>query len=185
MRIAVTGGIGVGKSEVMKVIKRLGYVTVSADEINARLLDSPDYIRKIAQEFTPAVEDGKIDRATLREIVFNDEEERKKLNALAHPVIRAEIENVKGTWIFVEIPLLRESGMNDMFDKVICVTAPKRVRIKRIMERSGLTGEMAEKIIDAQLSDDERKKDADFIIENDGALSDLYTAVTRVLARLQ
>ncbi len=185
MRIAVTGGLGTGKSEVMKIIKRLGYVTASADDINAVLLTRPEYIQRVAEAFPAVVHDGIVDKAALRNVIFNDEGERNKLNAIAHPIIRAEIASVLGTDVFVEVPLLYESGMRDLFDKVIVVTAPTPVRIKRICARSGVTRDMAKKMIDSQMSDNERKKKADFVFDNKGTLSELYTSITRVLARLK
>lgn len=185
MKIAVTGGIGTGKSEVMKIIKRLGYVTASADEINAALLTRPDYIQNVADAFPSAVNDGVVDKVKLREIIFNDKNERSKLNAIAHPLIRREIASVYGEDVFVEVPLLYESGMDDLFDKVIVVTAPTSLRIKRICARSGVTKELAKKMISSQMSDNERKKKADFVFNNKGTLSDLYTSITRVLARLK
>ena len=106
MKIAVTGGIGAGKSEVMKEIARRGYRVCSADEINDRLQALPGYIRKISKVFPAAVKDGKIDKNVLRDIVFTDDSKRARLNSIAHPEIRRELENTEGEF-FAEVPLVR------------------------------------------------------------------------------
>ena len=120
MKVAVTGGIGAGKSEFMRAVKELGIRTYSADEINAKLLRDKRYIEKLSAAFPLAVKDGKVDKAALREEVFSDEKKRKTLNALAHPEIRRKIEEITGDAV-IEVPLLFESGMTDLFDKVIVV----------------------------------------------------------------
>ena len=91
MKIAVVGGIGSGKSEVMKKVASMGAATLSADEINASLLTSPDYIASLQSLFPTAVKDGVVDKHALAEIVFADETSRKALNALAHPLILKKI----------------------------------------------------------------------------------------------
>lgn len=97
MKVAVTGGIGAGKSEFMRAVKELGIRTYSADEINAELLRDKRYLEKLSAAFPLAVKDGKVDKAALREEVFSDEKKRKTLNALAHPEIRRKIEKSRAT----------------------------------------------------------------------------------------
>ena len=95
MRIAIIGGIGSGKSEAMKTAAELGFSTLSADEINSGLLQSPDYINEIAVAFPTVVASGSVDRKKLADIVFSDEIELKKLNAIAHPNILRRIATEK------------------------------------------------------------------------------------------
>jgi dephospho-CoA kinase len=184
MKVAVTGGIGVGKSEVMRIIAGLGYRTASADEINARLLQRPDYIARLASVFPSAVRDGKIDKYELRKIIFGDYEKRQLLNSIAHPLIFAEIKKVEGD-VFVEVPLLFECGMQKLFDKIVVVTAPYEIRLSRLFDRSGIDRKLAAKMVSSQLSDSERISHADYVLENISSKDDLYVKVRELITKLE
>ena len=183
MKVAVTGGIGAGKSEFMRAVKELGIRTYSADEINAELLRDKRYIEKLSQAFPLAVKDGKVDKSVLREEVFSDEKKRKTLNALAHPEIRRQIEEITGDAV-IEVPLLFESGMTDLFDRVIVVTAGEDVRINRIVSTRNISKDLAKNIIKNQATDDERIKLADYVAINDGTRKDLYEQAKNIIKRI-
>lgn len=183
MKVAVTGGIGAGKSEFMRAVKELGIRTYSADEINAELLRDKRYIEKLSEAFPLAVKDGKVDKSVLREEVFSDEKKRKTLNALAHPEIRRQIEEITGDAV-IEVPLLFESGMTDLFDRVIVVTAGEDVRINRIVSTRNISKDLAKNIIKNQTTDDERLKRADYIAINDGTRKDLYEQAKNIIKRI-
>lgn len=183
MKVAVTGGIGAGKSEFMRAVKELGIRTYSADEINAELLRDKRYIEKLSEAFPLAVKDGKVDKSVLREEVFSDEKKRKTLNALAHPEIRRQIEEITGDAV-IEVPLLFESGMTDLFDRVIVVTAGEDVRINRIVSTRNISKDLAKNIIKNQTTDDGRIKRADYIAINDGTRKDLYEQAKNIIKRI-
>ena len=183
MKVAVTGGIGAGKSEFMRAVKELGIRTYSADEINAELLRDKGYIEKLSASFPFAVKDGKVDKSVLREEVFSDEKKRKTLNALAHPEIRRQIEEITGDAV-IEVPLLFESGMTDLFDRVIVVTAGEDVRINRIVSTRNISKDLAKNIIKNQTTDDERLKRADYVAINDGTRKDLYEQAKNIIKRI-
>lgn len=183
MKVAVTGGIGAGKSEFMRAVKELGIRTYSADEINAELLRDKRYIEKLSEAFPFAVKDGKVDKSVLREEVFSDEKKRKTLNALAHPEIRRQIEEITGDAV-IEVPLLFESGMTDLFDRVIVVTAGEDVRINRIVSTRNISKDLAKNIIKNQTTDDERLKRADYVAINDGTRKDLYEQAKNIIKRI-
>lgn len=183
MKVAVTGGIGAGKSEFMRAVKELGIRTYSADEINAELLRDKRYIEKLSEAFPLAVKDGKVDKSVLREEVFSDEKKRKTLNALAHPEIRRKIEEITGDAV-IEVPLLFESGMTDLFDRVIVVTAGEDARINRIVSTRNISKDLAKNIIKNQATDDERIKLADYVAINDGTRKDLYEQAKNIIKRL-
>lgn len=183
MKVAVTGGIGAGKSEFMRAVKELGIRTYSADEINAELLRDKRYIEKLSAAFPLAVKDGKVDKSALREEVFSDEKKCKTLNALAHPEIRRKIEEITGDAV-VEVPLLFESGMTDLFDRVIVVTAGEDARINRIVSTRNISKELAKNIIKNQTTDDERIKRADYVAINDGTRKDLYEQAKNIIKRI-
>ena len=183
MKVAVTGGIGAGKSEFMRAVKELGIRTYSADEINAELLCDKGYIEKLSETFPLAVKDGKVDKAALREEVFSNEKKRKTLNALAHPEIRRKIEEITGDAV-IEVPLLFESGMTDLFDRVIVVTAGEDARINRIVSTRNISKDLAKNIIKNQATDDERIKRADYVAINDGTRKDLYEQAKNIIKRI-
>lgn len=183
MKVAVTGGIGAGKSEFMRAVKELGIRTYSADEINAELLRDKGYIEKLSAAFPFAVKDGKVDKSVLREEVFSDEKKRKTLNALAHPEIRRQIEEITGDAV-IEVPLLFESGMTDLFDRVIVVTAGEDVKINRIVSTRNISKDLAKNIIKNQTTDDERLKRADYVAINDGTRKDLYEQAKNIIKRI-
>lgn len=183
MKVAVTGGIGAGKSEFMRAVKELGIRTYSADEINAELLRDKRYIEKLSAVFPLAVKGGKVDKSVLREEVFSDEKKRKTLNALAHPEIRRQIEEITGDAV-IEVPLLFESGMTDLFDRVIVVTACEDVRINRIVSTRNISKDLAKNIIKNQTTDDERIKRADYVAINDGTRKDLYEQAKNIIKRI-
>lgn len=171
MRIAIIGGIGSGKSEVMKIAKEAGFECVSADEINAELLRTPSYIAKIALQFPMAVKDGVVDKKTLASIVFADEGKRQILNSIAHPEIMAKIRAFDAPRVAVELPLYIEGGERD-FDEVVLVKTPMCLRIKRLQKR-GLAQKDAIARIKAQPSDRTLKKYATRVLHNGKDLKNL------------
>ena len=165
MKIAIIGGIGSGKSEVLKVARNLGLACLSADEINAELLNSPEYIAEIEKAFPIAVCKGSVNRAALARIVFSDDKARKKLNEIAHPRILARIRDEKSSPLVVEMPLFLESGAKALFDETVFVYTPMRLRLERL-EKRGLSREEARMRIAAQVGEEELRAVATHIIEN-------------------
>jgi dephospho-CoA kinase len=187
MLIAITGGVGSGKSAVMEIIKSFDANVLSADEINDELMKNEEYIKKIDKLFKGVVKDGVIDRIELGKRVFYDANAMKKLNDLAHPIIIEEtkkrIKNMSGA-IFVEVPLLVESKMQDMFDKIWLVKASNELRIKRILMRDAISEEYAKKIMSSQVTDKIRMQYATDIIENNGDENELYNRVEELYKSL-
>ena len=130
MNIALIGGIGSGKSEVLKVAREMGIAALSADEINAGLLKSPEYIEKIAAAFPGCVVCGVVDKARLASEVFSDKGKREKLNSIAHPEIARKVAECKESPLVVELPLVLESGMAGMFDEIILVVRRDHPRFR-------------------------------------------------------
>ena len=172
MRIAVIGGIGSGKSEVMKIAKEKGFFCLSADEINAELLKTPSYIQKIAMLFPSAVANGVVDKGALAKIVFSDQNERKKLNALAHPEIMRVISECKESPLAVELPLFIEGG-DEAFDEIVYVRAPLFKRISRLKKGRGMSVKQAVSRIRAQVPSAVLRAKATNVIDNSRSLSAL------------
>ena len=184
MKIAVIGGIGCGKSEVMLAFERAGYLTLSADKINAQLWDDEAYIDTLKANFPEAVVDDTITRASLGSVVFANPEKLQQLNNLAHPLIIDRIKEADGDNVAVELPLAIESGILDTFDKVIMVDTKKRIRLKRL-EGRGLTRKRAREIMSVQVPIRKLKKRANIIITNNGTMDELSAKAETVAIGLR
>ena len=168
--IVLTGSIGTGKSTVSKMLQDHGFELIDADKISKEIL--PLHVNEVhALIGDRVIVDGKIDRKALGTLIFNDKEEREKLNALMRPLIREEIFKrserleVKKKPYIIDIPLYYESDGYDC-KVVVVVYAPIEVQRKRLMIRENFTKEEAQKRIDAQISIEEKKILADFLINN-------------------
>jgi dephospho-CoA kinase len=168
--IVLTGSIGTGKSTVSSMLQQHGFEVIDADKISKEIL--PLHVEEVRALFGEGViVDGKIDRKALGAIIFNDKNEREKLNALMRPLIREEIFRrsecleVKQKPYIIDIPLYYESEGYDC-KLVVVVYAPVEVQRKRLMARENFTKEEAQKRIDAQISIEEKKILADFLINN-------------------
>lgn len=182
-KIAITGGIGSGKSTVAIILKSWGYPVFSCDEIYQEVSTSPSYIDKIKDIFPSCVIDGKIDRKLLSNFVFSKEENRKKLNAIAHPmimdVLKEQMDSCKEKFVFAEVPLLFEGNFAHLFDEVIVVTRKKENRILAIMNRDHVDREEAERRLKSQFDYDSEhgksqlEKYNAMKISNDGSMEEL------------
>ena len=186
-KIAVCGGIGTGKSEVMKILASKGYDVLSMDEINKELLSNSEYIDLIASNFPDVVLDGVIDKKDLKKVIFNDENKRLLLNNLSHNRIRDIFKQYnfnEKKYLFVEVPLIIESNMVGMFDKLWAVRSSKMVRVARIMKRDGVSKEFAKKIISIQNKEEMVYSIANVIIINNGDVDKLHIEIEKQLSLL-
>ncbi len=174
-RIALTGGIGSGKSTVAAQFAALGVKVSDADAISHRLT-GPDgeALPAISAAFGAEMIDptGALDRTRMRQHVFNDPTARHRLEAILHPLIRsrmlAETEASSSPYALLMIPLLLETGQQSMVDRVLVVDLPETQQIARVETRSGLEPMQIERIIASQVSRAERLAAADDIIDNSG-----------------
>ena len=187
-KIAITGGIGSGKSAVCRILKERGYPVFSCDEINRTLLSEKSYLDGLCALFPACVKDGKLNKAALSALVFSDKEALKTLNAYAHPRIaerlRRDMEGAEKT-CFAEVPLLFESGMTKRFDCAIVVLRNKEERIRAVVARDGLTAEQAKARMKQQFDYDGPLPDGCLAIENDGDETALCNKVDDVLEALK
>jgi dephospho-CoA kinase len=182
--IALTGGIASGKSAVAEEFAKLGVPVLDTDQI-ARDVVAPGSpaLGQLVAEFGPEILDGngRLDRAHMRERVFDDPEQRRKLEAITHPAIRAELARrsaeAGGDYQIHVIPLLVETGRADAYDRVLVVDCPEEAQLQRLQARDGSSREQAEEILAAQVSREERLDAAHDVIENTGTLADLQRFV--------
>ena len=195
----ITGGIATGKSTVSAMLRERGAIIVDAD-FWAREVVKPgsEGLEAIRKQFGDDYlhPDGTLNREKLASLVFSDEEARKRLNAITHPLIRQKMdEQVREALeadpraiVVMDIPLLIESMVQEgerRVDKVILVYVPKPVQLERLMRRNGLSREEAEKRIQAQMPIDEKRPYADFIIDNSGSLDQTEEQVEQLMDKLR
>jgi dephospho-CoA kinase len=185
--VALTGGIGSGKSTVSDRFAALGAPVIDADVISRQLTepDSPA-LAMIEAQFGPDVlcDDGSLDRAALRRFVFNDPAARKRLEAILHPLIRTRMQQalaaLAAPYAVLVIPLLFETGQADLADCVLVVDAPEADQIRRVQQRSGLEPPEIERIMAGQVSRAERLRRADDVIDNSSNLQSLLVQTDRL-----
>jgi dephospho-CoA kinase len=184
--LGITGGIATGKSRFCALLKShidpLRAVWFDADSTARELTASDDGVKSQLREFFGErifTNTGEVDRDALRKIVFSSKDELERLNSILHPKVRsnwtalAEEARQSKLWLFAEIPLLYETGGNELCDKVIVVACSQRTQIRRITGARGLTESTALKIIAAQSSLEEKCRRADVLVWNDAAPTSL------------
>ncbi len=190
--IGLTGGIASGKSTVSRRLAELGAAVFDADEVSREVIASEEVLSRIREAFGDGVfgEDGSLSRPALAREVFASDENALLLDSIMHPAIAAELkkrardaEESGAPLVFVDAALLIESGFYKLCSEVWLVTASYETRIKRIMERDGLTREEAAARISRQMPEEEKRRYADTVIENDGGLSELIARTDWELAR--
>lgn len=186
--VGLTGGIASGKSVVSGCLeKEVGTTVIDADVVSREIYENPEIREKVAREFPECAENGEINRRKLRS-VFADSEKTAKLNSITHPAIIGEckkrIAGARGI-IFLVVPLLFETGMDEMCNATVVVVADKKARIKRLLDRDNIDEETAENMMKRQCEDAERIKKANYVIENDGDISDLKKKTLSLLAEIR
>ncbi|MFM1994373.1 MAG: hypothetical protein RL537_1062 [Actinomycetota bacterium] len=179
MLIALTGGIGSGKSTVAAEWVRLGAREIDADQLAREVVEPGSRgLAMLVDEFGEKVlyANGSLNRAKLAEMSFSDPSIRKRVEAILHPLIQAlalqrTSENSQGVTVYT-IPLLVETKSPLKFDKVVTISCPEEVRLERLIKR-GLRREDATKRISAQASDNERERVADLVIDSNCSLEEL------------
>ncbi len=184
-RVAVTGGIGSGKSSLLAIFREMGYTVVSCDEVSARLWEDGAYRKELAQLFPDCVLNGQLNKSVLSALVFADDLAREKLNAFSHPyILRRVLENMKEGLCFAEVPLLFEGGYEGLFDAVIAVRRKRETRIAAVRTRSGLSREEVEQRMRCQFDESNLEEKNCMIVQNDGNLHDLHDAAKEIIKKL-
>lgn len=190
LNVGLTGNIGSGKSAVTQLFAERGAAVIDADALARAATEDPAVLHELAATFgEDIVRDGKLARAQLAVVVFNNPEARAELNAIIHPWVGREREArtaALAAWtpppavIVHDVPLLFEVGLDTEMDKVIVVDAPLELRVARASARSGLTEAEVRARDAAQLPLAEKVRRADFVIENSGSLENSAQQVDRV-----
>ena len=192
MIVGLTGGIASGKSTVSNYFREFGAEVLDADVVANELSEKEENVAKIIEIFGNEIldENGNISRKKMRERAFLEKDKLKQLNELLHPqvieVFKNKRENTKEDEIVIfDIPLLFEAGMESLCDTVIVVYISKRVQLERMMKRDRHGIDLAERIIESQMSMSDKIDKADIIINNNCTLEDLKNNVNVVYYNLQ
>jgi dephospho-CoA kinase len=187
--VGLTGGIGSGKSTVAELLAERGAVVIDADDLARRAVaPGTSGFDRVVETFGSDIlgPDGGIDRPTLADVVFADPSRLRELEAIIHPeVARLLVESVEpyrdtDDVIVYAVPLLAERGMAEGFDVVVVVVADVDRRIERLMRDRGMTAEEVRARVAAQLTDEERARVADVLLDNDGEPERLTPQVNRL-----
>lgn len=179
MIIALTGGIATGKSSLSNILKEKKYKVVDADLIARDLANKSTILKELSKAFGKDIVDNKqLNRAYLREIVFNDEKKLNILNNIMHPEIikkiKEEIEENKNKKIlFLDIPLLFETKLEYLANKILLVTCDEEIQINRLMKRDNINLDLALNMINKQMALKEKENLSDYIIYNNSTLEEL------------
>jgi dephospho-CoA kinase len=190
MLIALTGGIASGKSTVARQFVALGATEIDADLLAREVVEPGSAgLAAVTEAFGTAVlaEDGSLDRQALATIAFSDEQSRKRLESILHPLIQQLssecIKNTNGVVVYT-IPLLVETKSPLKFDHIIAVSAPVETRVQRLIQHRGMTEQAARARINAQSSDAERESIADTVISSDCSMEELVSRATSAYLEL-
>jgi dephospho-CoA kinase len=189
--VALTGGIGSGKSTVGQIFEDLGAIVTDSDQLARDVVErgTNGFDQIIAAFGDEVLKNGDLNRAALGELVFKDPAKRKQLEQITHPLIRKAfskiVESSKGDSIVVnQIPLLVESNHDYKFDHVITISASEDVRIERLLKR-GMNLNQIKQRLQAQSTDAQREQISDSIIRNDKSQAELLSEVEKVWELLQ
>jgi dephospho-CoA kinase len=191
--VGLTGGVGSGKTTVADMMRELGAQVVDADEATHAVYEpgSPGFdavVREFGDEY---VAGGRIDRARLGELVFHDDDARRRRNSIVHPLVRdwmaqrtAEAAERGAEVVVQDVPLLFENGLERLFSTVVLVYAPEEVQVERLVSGRGITPERARAIIAAQMPIESKRGLAHHVINNSGAREDTQTQVRAIWKQL-
>ena len=180
LRIGLTGGIGSGKSTACEIFSELKVPVIDADVIAVKAVEpGMPALQSIIDEFGVKIitKDGYLNRKELRDRIFKNESDRRKLESILHPVIYKEIarqtKGINSAYCIISIPLLLETGPSDIIDRILVIDIPKELQLSRASARDNASLKNIETIIHSQISRDDRLAAADDIINNEGDIENL------------
>ena len=192
--VGITGGIGSGKTTLSNHLKKLGYLVHESDVVVSEMYNKPKkkFLSFINEKISKkAVNNNKINKTEIANVIFNNKEIKKLLEILIHKEVQSSRDAFikknkknKKKLIFADIPLLLENKLENGFDLVICIISSKKNRIKRVLKNKKFTKKNLNKISKAQTTDKERKKRSQTIINNNKTKKDFIFSVEKVLTRL-
>lgn len=188
IKVAITGGIGSGKSTVSEIIRKEGYTVISCDEVYGELLSGGFFNEKLADLFgKEIIKDGAVDKKSLAEKVFSDSAALQKLNRITHPAIMEKaLSKLDGSFLgFIEVPLLFENGFEALFDEVIVVLRNYDDRVLSVSKRDKTDEGSVKKRIFCQFDYNKSDFAEYYVIHNDGNLGDLQKKTVGLVEKIR
>jgi len=188
MILGITGSFGSGKTTVASIFKKYGFEAINADKLYHGIYNKDKSLRnKIKEEFET------LNRNQIKKIVFSNSAKLKKLNNITHPIIinsiKEEIDAIKKynkeARIIVDVPLLFEAKMQNMFDKIIVVKCDEKIQFERLLKNGKHTRKEIENILNSQMPLNEKLKHADFTIDNNSSISAVEKQIAQIISSLQ
>ncbi|MBQ6560172.1 MAG: DNA-formamidopyrimidine glycosylase [Erysipelotrichaceae bacterium] len=184
-RIAITGSIGSGKSEVSRYLREKGYTVFDCDEENRNLLEKGNAgYEAVKKTFPECINNGELDKKALSSLVFNDASRKKELEDIMHPLILERLNEHKEELLFAEVPLLFEARWDRYFDQNLLIVTNQKILLERLKNRSMSKSEALRRL-KKQMSVSEKKKRADKIIYNNGSLQELHSSLEEWLQEIR
>ena len=173
IKVGITGGIGVGKTYICNILKKMGYSIFSSDQVSKKIVSENTFVRDQIRNFfgEDIIENEKISREKLAIQVFSNRKKLKKLNEIVHPFVKKEFDNWMSKRydekvVFKEAAFIFEANSHKNLDYIVCVTAKLQDRINRVMKRDKVDSYSVKKRISMQMSQIEKEKLSDFVIFN-------------------
>ncbi len=186
IKVGLTGSIGMGKSTVASMFKKLGYPVQNADDI-VHMLYSDQAVQPIQKLFPSAIVNHQVDRKKLAQLVANDPVKFRQLEAIVHPLVRKEeqkffidAERSGANLAVIDIPLLFETNSEDRFDVILVVSADEKVQQDRVLSREGMTEVLFKTILSKQMPDKEKRKRSHFIIDTNVSIEKTFSQVETI-----
>lgn len=189
IKIAITGGIGSGKSSVSDYLEKKGYPVLRADLIAKEMMAQNADIKKlIIKEFgEESYEGDRLNTKFIAANVFNNEDNVLKINAIVHPPVMERIDNIsnelfqKHNIVFIETALVYEANLEDFFDYILLVLADEKQRIQRVINRENISEDEVRARMHHQIPDEEKKDDADFVLDNNTTIQELENRIEFIM----
>ena len=191
LKIGLTGNIGCGKSSISKELKKCGINIIDADIISREIYEYDDMLEKIKRYFPNTIKNHKVDRKELGKIVFSDAKKLELLNKITHKKIRQIVEErlkeceEKKVVGLVDAALLYEANFDSMVDKVVLVYCGEKEQLKRVVLRDNISEEEALRRISSQMSQVEKMKRADYIIDNSASFEELDMNIEKLIREIE
>ena len=191
-KIGLTGGIATGKTTVADIFSSLGVEIIDTDEIAKDVVKpGKPTLQLIIDSFGEDIiekESKKLDRKKLRKLIFENNEYKKNLESILHPIIRQKtldrILKIKSKYVIIVVPLLIETGFIEIVDYVIVVDCPKEIQLKRLLERDQISKKDGENIIKNQINREDRLKKADTVIDTSKDIKSIINQVNKIYLRI-
>lgn len=194
-KIAITGGIGSGKSTLSKILAQMGYCVWDADVFSREVLFFPEVQSRVKTIFGDSVfiSDGVLNRELVRNQIFTDSKQKKALEKILHPAMYEHFNSkfsimnkiAPSSWIFYEASLILELGRKSYFDFCIVVVADETIKMDRLSEKRNLSQSDCKKIMSTQMSDSEKITHADYVIDNSSNLQNLEQSANKLILYLR